>query len=457
MITDTKRRPELEEMTVGIYGFGNTGQTLVRELSRSADRIIVYEDDPSDTRPSDLETVNGAVRWVESPTVLHEIPDLLISSPGIPGDHPVLRQAREFGIPVWDEIELGYRLTENGTFWAITGTNGKSTAAELAGRVLEAEYGENRVRVCGNRGSPLVENLADDGSEYHYVVEVSSFQVEGLDTFAPDGALLTSLGDDHREYHNSRYEYRALKFDLLRRVVQGGPMVVPSTEEHHSWLKRHAGKRSFDERGARDVDVERTSDGRIRYENKDVRLDELSSSLSMFPENIMGVASLLHDNVSPESFIEGLRSFESLKYRAGRPEIVGERQVINDSKATNPTAVQKLLARLDEPFHLVLGGGAKNTDYGSLVDELVESEVVGMTLAGSGSTVERLKPLLRERGLDFREEKLWKDAVQSAYRDTSPGHVLVLSPGGTSFDAFDHYRDRGQSFDRWIGEAADEN
>lgn len=445
----------LRDRTLAVYGYGNTGQALVRELAGVVEELTVYDDDPSNLTAT--EEVSGSVDWIAEPEALKGRPDYLVASPGISGDHPILSEAREAGVPVWDEIEFSYRLVDEGTFWAVTGTNGKSTCTELAGRILAREHGEESVRVCGNRGSPLIENLDPTGEHRHYVVEVSSFQIEGFVDFAPDGALLTTLGDDHREYHDSLEAYHDLKLSLLDRVKQDGPVVVPARQADREDLPSGANRRLFDNERVEGVPVEVTSGDTLRYGDETVSLEGLSPFLKLFRENVLGVGALLYDRVTPESIRAGLEEFEGLDFRAEEATIGEGSRVINDSKSTNPGAAKKLIERLDADLHVVLGGGAKNTNYKNLVEELDADTVKRRVLAGDGSTVGKLRERFEERGMAYEHYDDWETAVKETVRSTDGSETVVLSPGGTSFDAFENYRDRGRSFDRWIEEVHREN
>jgi UDP-N-acetylmuramoylalanine--D-glutamate ligase len=454
-MNESNRFDPVSDFTVGIYGYGRTGQKLVNHLADSVQQLIVYEDDPSTLRNERTDRDRNT-EWVPSPQVLKHELDLMIASPGIPGDHPVLRQARESGIPVWDELEFAYRMAEGGTFWAITGTNGKSTSADLAGNLLKEKFGPERVSVCGNRGSPLTENILDGSPKNHYVVEVSSFQVEGLDSFSPDGALLTSLGDDHQNYHDSLYEYHSLKWNLLKRVKENGPIVLPKTEADRDWLSTRNSVRPFDKGEVYGEDIHYVPGEGLRFRNDSVPSQTLDASLTLFPENVLGVVALLMDELDEMQIVEGLKSFRSLDYRAGTVDTIDGRRVINDSKGTNPSAVKKLVERLESPFSIVLGGGAKKTNYTELVETLAENSPESVVLAGTGSTAERVEALCKEVGLDYQRFENWENAVKTTFEQGDDGETIVLSPGGTSFDNFENYRDRGEAFDRWIEEAADE-
>lgn len=446
---------ELNEARVGIYGYGSTGESLVEILRPVAEQLVIYEDNPSNIT-SIADSSEEDVTVVENPSILRRELDLMLSSPGIPGDHAMLRQARESGIPVWGEIELAYRIADGGTFWAVTGTNGKSTCSELAGHLLERKYGADRVAVCGNRGSPLIENVIDMPREAHYVVEVSSFQVEGLDGFQPDGTLLTNISDDHLDYHDSRYEYHGLKYELLRKTSQGGPLVLPQQRANRRWLQDRAAVRTFNRFEVNELPLEFSGERRIRFKNKVVDLKNVETELMLFPENIISVTALLFDEITVDQLRNGLETFQGLKFRAQEVDTSNGRRVINDSKGTNPSAVRELLERIEGDVRLVLGGGAKNADYGNLIETIRQRNTDSITIAGTGSTADRVERICSQEGLDYERLTDWEDAVKSTYARAGEGETVLLSPGGTSFDNFEDYRDRGKAFEQWIRESSHE-
>ncbi len=445
----------LEELVVGVYGYGRTGEAIVGRLKDCVRKLVVYEDDPV-VLSTKSKTERDETKWVTAPSVLRHDLDVMVASPGVPGDHSMLRQAREGNIPVWDELELSYRLAEGGTFWAITGTNGKSTSADLAGELLAQKYGRESVCVCGNRGSPLIENVVGSSNETHYVVEVSSFQVEGLDRFNPDGGLLTSLGDDHRDYHDNLYEYHSLKWQLLKRVADKGPVVVPESLSDRGWLSERSNLRVFTPEGVPGLPSGYRPGVGLHLDGQFVPENHLDPSLTLFPENILGVIGLLEGVLSERHITDGLKQFDSLDYRAGSMKEINGRKVINDSKGTNPSTVRKLVERLDSPFRIVLGGEAKGASYSQLVETLSDRAPEAVVLAGSGSAAEKLETLCRRHELSYLRFDDWEEAVKSAFVQCNPGATVVLSPGGDSFDDFANFRKRGEAFDRWIEEAADE-
>lgn len=445
----------LSEEHVGVYGFGTTGQAVVRHLVDRVDALTVLDDaDPEDGN-YDPDDWPDSIHWRIEPRHFQNRLDRVVISPGVPGDHPFVRQAREADVPVWGELELAYRLCE-GTIWGITGTNGKSTCVELVGAALRARDGTRSVAVCGNRGEPFLDKVLDEGISYDdYVVEISSFQVEGMDRFSPDASLLTNLGDDHQDRHGSLYEYHGLKWQLLKRTVPGGRIVVPARylDGRRDWLSGRSELVTVTEESIQGSEADlRVDDGALQLEDGSVSLDALPPVLRWFPENLLGSLGLVSSRPGVEHLRKTLDDFESPPHRVEELSTGGDVRVINDSKATNPDAVRAVLEKVGGPIRIVLGGDDKNAQYAPLVEALDSEPIRAIHLCGRGTACEPLEVLLDEQGLVYQRDPDWEAGVKIALRDAGPGELVLLAPGATSFDAFSSYRERGEAFRRWVRE-----
>lgn len=446
----------LTDERVGVYGFGTTGQAVVEHLMDHAGSLTVLEDTPPERAEYDPDDWPDRLSWWIGPDHFQNELDRLIVSPGVPGHHPFVRQVREAGVPVWGELELAYRLCE-GRIWGVTGTNGKSTCTELIGAALEVREGPGRVSVCGNRGRPLMNAVMDPRhNAEEYAVEVSSFQVEGFDAFTPDASLLTNLGDDHRDRHRSLHEYHGLKWQLLKRTRRSGRVVVPARHRgSRRWLDRRpdvvfvAGDRTH----GLETDVH-LKDGELQVTDGRISLASVPPVLGLFPENLLASLALVFDRPTVEDVRGTLERFSPPPHRVEALEVRDGVRVINDSKGTNPHAVLSLVENVDAPVRLLLGGGGKNVDYEPLVRELAARRVRDVRLCGEGSACGALEALLREFDLPYRREQQWEDGVKDLVREAQSGEWVLLSPGGTSFDAFRDYRQRGEAFRRWVDEVS---
>jgi UDP-N-acetylmuramoylalanine--D-glutamate ligase len=329
--------------------------------------------------------------------------DVLVKAPGIPGERPLVVAARERGIPVWSEIELGYTLHRSSKFVAVTGTNGKSTTVELLGEIFRAAGRD--VVVAGNIGRPLTAARDADW----IVVEVSSFQLEDVHEFSADVAVLLNLEPDHLDRHGTFEAYRDAKLRVFERARA---KVVP---------------RGFGIDG-----IEFSADDELPAEPLIRGAHNLENAAA-------ATATARAAGISDEHIAAGLRTFPGVPHRL---ELVGELdgvRYVNDSKATNVSAALRgLAAYASEPVHLILGGSVKNEDFAPLA-AAIGPNVKSVHLIGAEA--ERLAELID----GFRDETLER-AVSHARELAEPGDVILLSPACASYDQFSDFEARGEAF-----------
>jgi UDP-N-acetylmuramoylalanine--D-glutamate ligase len=372
--------------------------------------------------------------------------ELVITSPGVPVDHPALVECRERGVPVIGELELAYRVT-TAEVVAITGTNGKTTTTSLVGALL-AEGGR-RVLVGGNIGRPLsAEALAfpDDGV---IVAEVSSFQLETVDRFRPRVAALLNLTPDHLDRHRTLDAYRNAKARIFARQTAGDWAVVNADDPGAAELAGRApGRLLWFSRLQAVREGAFVRDGAVTLrlagtERAVGPVEEISLRGAHNVENVLAAcaaASAL--GVAPERLRAGIRGFRGVAHRIER---VRERAGVvfyNDSKATNVDATLKALAAFREPIVLVAGGRDKAQRFEALV-EAARGRVKAAVLIGEGRAT--LGPALRAVTA-VHESGSMAEAVAMAAALAVPGDVVLLSPACASFDMFRDYEHRGDVF-----------
>lgn len=424
---------------VGVLGIGRSGQAVVEAMESEVRTLVVY-DDGVDSLP---ETVRESdrVEWWSDPDRRAPI-DRWIVSPGVPPDHERLIEARKRGIPIETELEVGFELAR-GPVWAVTGTNGKTSTVHLIGALLET-VGNRPVEVCGNCGHPFT-TAAHRTPEAHFVVEVSSFQAEALSRFRPGVTVLTGLGEDHIDRHGSVEHYHELKRELVRRarfraVVPEGPGDPGSPVSRDATRVRFADTRF------------QTPEDNWNQLEMIVEIEDLEESVRRFPRNLTAALAALDEIPTSREIRQALTEREQLPYRAESLQLHGNRTVVNDSKATNPGAVLYLLERTRGPYRLLLGGNDKDLPLDGLIEVLEEREPVEVMVAGTGDLARRLQRTLKNRDLNLDTRKQWEPAVKDLIRRSRSGETILLSPAGTSFDAFDDYRDRGDAFRHWVEE-----
>jgi UDP-N-acetylmuramoylalanine--D-glutamate ligase len=341
--------------------------------------------------------------------------DVLVKSPGVPGEAALPAAARERGIPVWSEIELGARLLDN-PLVAVTGTNGKTTTAELLGHILGAP-------VAGNVGRALTELVGAVEPGAPIVCEVSSFQLEDVDELAPVVAILLNLEPDHLDRHGSFEAYRAAKLRVFEHaetaVVPRGFGPVPG-----------AGRR-VEFAGDDPLPAEPLIPGAHNREN---------AAAATAAARALGV--------DDETIAEALRTFPGVPHRL---EPVAERagvRWVNDSKATNTAAARRALTAYDAPLHLILGGSLKGERFDAFAKDVAGAKVAGAYLIGEAA--EPLSVALASAGVPFRLATTLERAVAEAAAAARPGEVVLLSPACASYDQFRDFEHRGEEFRRLV-------
>jgi len=339
--------------------------------------------------------------------------ELVVKSPGVPAEAPLVATAHGRGMPVWGEVELGYRLLPN-PLLGVTGTNGKTTTAEWLGFILDAP-------VAGNVGRALTELDGALAPEQLVVCELSSFQLEDIDELRPRIAVLLNLEPDHLDRHGSFDAYRDAKLRVFENQTSGDTAVVP---------------RGFPvDRPARRVEF--TAD------------DELPAEPSLRGahnrENAAAATAAARAAGAPdEAIARGLREFRGVPHRL---EAAGERRgvrYVNDSKATNVAAALRALAAYEEePVRLILGGSRKGEDFAPLAAALGPNVRAVYVIGETADELARAIPDVIRAG-DLAT------ALDRAAAAAQPGEVVLLSPASASYDQYANFEERGEEFKRLV-------
>jgi len=344
--------------------------------------------------------------------------ELVVKSPGVPAESALVAGARSRGIPVWSEVELGYRLLPaRSSLIGVTGTNGKTTTTELLGAILRAAG--RRVEVAGNVGRALTDAalVAEDGS--WIVCELSSFQLEDVETFACDVAVLLNLEPDHLDRHGSFDAYRAAKLRIFERTRA---RVVP----------RGFGIDGIEFSADDPLPAEPLMPGRHNRENA-----------------AAATAAARAAGVADAAIAEALSTFPGVPHRLELVRELHGVRWVNDSKATNTAAARRGVAAYDAPLRLILGGSLKGEDFEPFARDLPEN-VRSIYLVGAAT--DELAAALEAAGLAYVRAGDVATAVAWAAAEAEPGDVVLLSPACASYDQFANFEERGDTFRRLVEE-----
>ena len=373
--------------------------------------------------------------------------DFVVSSPGI---DPASALARNFSarsprdesirsadkIDIIGELELGWRSCETPVI-AVTGTNGKTTTTEMLAQMLN-DCGQETI-ACGNIGKPLSE-VAREKTKYDVLtVEVSSFQLETIQTFHPSIALWLNFAPDHLDRYRSVAEYRAAKLRLFENQTADDVAIVNAVESLPELRARKVTFSAYTNR----ADF-RLAEGAIVFENKPVlRLNQTKLRGSHNIENLMATLAAGHARgLAFEKMVPPLCAYEPKPHRCEFVRQIGGVDYINDSKATNLDAVEKALLTQSKPVVLIAGGKDKGFTFEPL-RKLVKEKVRSTILIG-----EMAERIAHDWDGAVKTELATSlaDAVERAYATAKSGEVVLFSPGTSSFDMFKSYADRGDQF-----------
>jgi UDP-N-acetylmuramoylalanine--D-glutamate ligase len=380
--------------------------------------------------------------------------DLIVLSPGVPPDLPVIAAARDRGIPVIAEIELASRWLQ-GRVIAITGTKGKSTTTALTGRVLEAAGFQ--VTVGGNIGAPLSTQVARSTPETLHVVEASSFQLEQIDTFHPWIAVMLNFSPDHLDRHPDVTAYGAAKGRIFENQAEGDWAVINADDPAVLELARRsrATKRLFARSGAiaegtvveGDWIVDRRREGAERL----VPLNAIHLLGPHLVNDVLAAATVGAIAGAPAAAMTAaVDSFRGLEHAMELVADVGGVRFVNDSKATNVESALRSIESFERDVVAIVGGRFKGGDLRLLREPLRKR---GKAVVAIGEA----RGLIRDALVDVvqvHEAASLPEAVDRAYALAKPDGVVLLAPACASFDMFSDYAERGRTFKEEVARIA---
>jgi len=383
--------------------------------------------------------------------------DLVVVSPGVPLSSPPVREAREKGIEVIGELELAWRYFHEGhdghdgpEYYAVTGTNGKSTTVTLL-QMMMAASGRKSL-LGGNIGVPLCSAL-DSGEDYDCVVaEVSSFQLDTIESFHPRGSAVLNVTPDHLDRYASIREYRDSK---LRVAVNqsGDDFIVLNADD--PLLSDIAGlvPRAYYFSRMKKVNGVFMQEGKVRFEFSGVESGDIIDASDIRirgahnMENAMAASALaLLGGCSMDAVRKALKEFSGLEHRLEFVRLLDGVTYINDSKGTNVGAVLKSLESFDSPVVLIAGGRDKNGEFQKLLP-LVSARVRAVVLIGEAAV--KMASVLGS-AVECLNASTMDDAVEKAGSIACEGDVVLLSPACASFDMFRDFEHRGREFKKAV-------
>ncbi len=423
--------------TALVVGLGRSGQAAAALLARRGWHVIATDSDPV-TAP-DLEALGVEVRSGATDPVPGI--DLVVKSPGVPGESAQIVAAHTAGVEVIGEIELAARHLDNPMI-AVTGTNGKTTTTELIAHLL-IHAGHSAI-ACGNQGVPLAGLVDHVDAATWLVVECSSFQLEDVDRFHPRAAVMLNLTPDHLDRHGSMTAYRDAKARVFATMTDADLAIAPE-----DWILPDAVRHRIIRDGARrgPADVAWSDDGLwVDGVGRVTTWDRIPLRGRHNRENIMAAAAIaaVAGGLTAADLARGLESFAGVPHRL---EIVGEIDgvtYVNDSKATNADAASAALDAYPDGVHLIAGGKGKGASFAPLAEAARAADVRCVYLIGA--TADEIGAAMAAVGVPTRDCGRLEIAVARAAEAARSGDVVMLAPGCASFDQFTSFEDRGDRF-----------
>jgi len=380
--------------------------------------------------------------------------DVIMKSPGIPGDKGVVLRVREKGIPVISEMELAYRYKGESKIIGITGTNGKTTTTAMTYHLCKE--GGADCALVGNIGNSIARQVALDPKQI-YVAEISSFQLDDIETFRPDVAVLTNITEDHLDRYNYRFEnYIQAKFNITKYQTVDDHFIFneddPVTMEYLNHYPFKSNQLPLS------MNRELPKGAFIRNNTMNVQTAE-RFSMSIYDFALKGKHNQFNTmaacvaastiGIRKEKIREAVSTFSSLEHRMEPAGLVRGVEFINDSKATNVNSTWFALESMTKPVILILGGVDKGNDY-TLIEELVKEKVKAIVCLGTDNTkIHRAFGNTVEVMVNTQSAE---EAVKAAFHLSSKGDVVLLSPACASFDLFSNYEERGKKFKEAVKE-----
>ncbi|MBX3254634.1 MAG: UDP-N-acetylmuramoyl-L-alanine--D-glutamate ligase [Chitinophagaceae bacterium] len=381
--------------------------------------------------------------------------DEVVKSPGIPEKNELIKKIRAKGIKVISEIELAYRHKGNSKVIAITGSNGKSTTTSLTWFICKTG-GVDCVMV-GNIGFSFARQVALEPKPL-YVAEISSFQLDDIETFRPDIAILLNITEDHLDRYDYRFEnYIQSKFNIIKNQTRDDVFIYceddPVIKQYLEKITLLPNSLPFT------MQYELPKGAYIRDNMMTIEIDSEKTSMSVFDFAIKGrhnqyntmAAGLAGTSVGirKEKIREAVENFESLEHRMEKVLTVKGVDFINDSKATNVNSTWYALESMTKPTILILGGVDKGNDYSTMLD-LVKEKVKAIVCMGVDNR--KIHEAFGKHVEVMVNTGSAKEAVQAAFHLANKGDVVLLSPACSSFDLFKNYEDRGRQFKEAVRE-----
>lgn len=435
-----------------VIGAGKSGIAACRLLAGEPVSLVLYDGKAELDRTALLEALgeafSGEIVLGEMTDELLAWTELLIVSPGVPTDLPFILALKERNVPVWGEVELACRFAK-GRLIAVTGTNGKTTTTALTGEIMRTYFDE--VFVVGNIGTPYTEMVSQMTEKSVTVAEMSSFQLESVETFHPCVSMILNITPDHLNRHHTMEAYADAKFNICRNQTADEVCILNYEDERLREKAKELRTKVLWFSSRRELSEGLfLSDGTIVFREGEhttpvIGVDELNIIGRHNHENAMAaIGAGLAMGLPLACIQKALRSFVAVEHRIEYTATRNGVRYYNDSKGTNPDASIQAVRAMTVPTVLIGGGYDKGSDYEEWIASF-EEKIRWLVLMGQ--TAEKIEQTARRMGFtNIVRVASMEEAVAFSYENAKPGEAVLLSPCCASWGMFKNYEERGTIF-----------
>ena len=447
-----------ENKKIFILGLARSGYQAAKYLSERGNTIILNDGkeeekmDPEQVK--ELKDLGVQLIFGSHPDdILDNSFDYLIKNPGVPIDHKYVLKARELGIEVINEVEMSFRLLPEGVkVIAITGTNGKTTTTTLTYEIMKKAFGD-KVFLAGNIGYPVSSILKDVKSGDIIVTEVSCQQLENMDKFRPNVALMTNLSPAHIDFLKSYENYKRVKAKLFKNQTSedvailniDNEDVMNETKNISSTVKYFSSKNEINGCYVKD-------DAIYYYGDKVISRDDIFIAGMHNVENCMAAISIVKEfGVSNEIIVDVISNFRGVEHRLEYVDTIDGRRFYNDTEATNIKCTQIALSSFDKPIIVILGGLERGQDFNELTPFMKNVK----SIIGIGQCRERVLEFGKSLNIPTFIYEHLVDGFDKCFEVSNDGDIILLSPASASWDQYKECEVRGAEFKRKVAELKD--
>ena len=440
-----KHVTQFENVKVLVLGLAKSGESAARLLQKLGAIVTVNDGKAFEENPAAQSLLEEGIKVITGGHPLELLDEdfaYMVKNPGIPYSNPMVERALEKGIPVLTEVELAYLISQ-APIIGITGSNGKTTTTTMIAEVLNA--GGQRALLSGNIGFPASQ-VAQTASETDtLVMELSSFQLMGVEQFHPQIAVITNLMPTHLDYHGSFEDYVQAKWHIQDQMTEKDFVILNMNQDLAKELASSTKATVLPFSTKEKVDGAYLEDGVLYFKGQAIMdADQLGVPGSHNIENALAtIAVACIRGIEPAVIKEILSSFGGVKHRLQDAGSVEGVRFFNDSKSTNILATQKALSGFDNEKVILIAGGL---DRGNEFDELVD-HIQGLKhMVLLGESAPRMKKAADQAGVPYTDARDVAHATKLAFEMAQEGDVVLLSPANASWDMYANFEVRGDEF-----------